>query len=96
MTAETFYLWHENSLALELQIQTKAAKDAIIGVHNNHLKITITVAPESGKANAHLVKFLAKYFGVPQKQISIIKGHKNKYKSILVLEPKNNLDKFPL
>jgi len=90
----TFYLWNKNDLILELQIQTKATKNAIIGEYNHRLKISITAAPEAGKANAHLIKFLAKYFGIPQKQVKIIKGHQNKYKSILIMAPKNNLDKF--
>jgi uncharacterized protein len=94
MMTGTFYQWNKNNLLLELQIQAKASKDAVIGEYNNRLKISITTAPEAGKANDHLVKFLAKYFGVPQKHVRITKGHKNKYKSVSILEPKSNLDKL--
>jgi len=91
----SFYHWNKNDLSLELQIQTKASRDSIIGEYNNRLKVSITTAPEAGKANAHLIKFLAKYFGVQQKQVKIIKGDKNKYKSVLIIAPKNNLDQYP-
>ncbi len=88
---EKFYRWNEDDLLLELQIQTKASKDAIIGEHNNRLKISITATPEAGKANAHLTKFLAKCFGVSQKQVTITKGTTNKYKSVLISSPKKDV-----
>lgn len=87
---EKFYRWNGKDLILELQIQTKATKDAIIGEHNNRLKISITAAREAGKANSHLIKFLAKYFGIPQKQVQIIKGHTNKYKSVVISAANSN------
>ena len=86
----SFYHWNKNDLLLELQIQTKASKNSIVGEYNNRLKISLTTAPEAGKANAHLIKFLAKYFGVQQKQVKIIKGDKNKYKLVAITNPKNN------
>jgi|SRR3989337_1834053 len=91
---ESFYTWNNDNLLLEAQIQTKANKTAIIGEHNNHLKIAITAAPTDGKANEHLIKFLAKHFGVPQNQVKIIKGLRSKLKSIMISSPKKNIDKF--
>lgn len=91
---ETFYRWHNDALLLELQIQARASRDGIIGEHHGHLKIAIKAVPEDGKANAHVIKFLAKHFGVPQNRVEIIKGHKNKYKSVMILEPKENLENF--
>lgn len=91
---ESFYLWQGNTLMIELQVQAKASKDAIIGQHDGRLKISVKAAPENGQANARVVKFLAKYFGVPQKNVEIIRGHKNKYKSVAILAPKENLEGF--
>ncbi|MBU0743845.1 MAG: YggU family protein [Gammaproteobacteria bacterium] len=94
MTEKLYYSWNHNDLLLELKIQTKASRNAIIGVYNGHLKIAITTAPTDGKANEHLTKFLANHFGVPQNQITIIKGHQNKHKSVLISSPKKNMDDF--
>ena len=58
-------------LTLRLYIQPKASRDAIIGLHGDEVKIAITAPPVDGKANAHLVKFLAKQFRVPKSQVSI-------------------------
>ncbi|EKD45473.1 MAG: hypothetical protein ACD_69C00274G0001 [uncultured bacterium] len=94
ITGAKFYTWNSNNLLLEAQIQTKANKNAFIGEHNNRLKIAITAAPTDGKANEHLIKFLAKYFGVSQNQVKIIKGLRSKLKSIMISSPKKNIDKF--
>ena len=84
---KNFYRWDGKNLIIELQVQTKASKDAIVGEHNNRLKISVTAIREAGKANNHLIKFLANYFKVPQKQVQIIKGHTNKYKTVLISDP---------
>ena len=94
ITKKTYYTLNGNDLFLEIQVQTKANKNAIIGEYNNRLKIAITAAPTDGKANEHLIKFFAKYFGVPKNQVEIIRGLRSKLKSILVSNPKKNLDKL--
>ena len=66
-----YYRWKENCLLLELYVQPKASKNMIAGQYGDYLKIAITAPPVEGKANNHLIKFLASYFKVPQKQISL-------------------------
>lgn len=39
------------------------------------IKIRLKAAPERGKANAELIKFLAKSCGVDKSEIKIISGH---------------------
>lgn len=94
MIERKYYFWKRDDLLLEIQVQTKASRNAIVGEYNNRLKIAITTAPSDGKANEHLVRFFATYFGVPQKQIVITKGHQSKHKSILISKPKKNLERF--
>ena len=91
ITKKPYYTWNGNDLFLEVQVQIKANKNAILGEYNNHLKIAVTVAPTEGKANEHLIKFFAKHFGVPQNQVEIIRGLRSKLKSILISNPKKNL-----
>lgn len=80
---------------LELYVQPKASKDAIIGEYGQRLKVAITQAPQDGKANKHLIKFLAKYFGVPQSRAELLKGDSSKYKAVLIYTPKQNFAEFP-
>lgn len=46
------------------------------------LKIRITCAPEDGKANKALVKFLSKEWGVPASSLSIVSGETSRYKRL--------------
>ena len=91
ITKKPYYTWNGNDLFLEVQVQIKANKNAILGEYNNRLKIAITAAPTEGKANEHLIKFFVKYFGVPKNQVEIIRGLRSKLKSILISNPKKNL-----
>ena len=88
------YLWKGNTLVIELQVQAKASKDVVVGEHDGRLKICVKAMPENGQANARVIKFLAKYFVVPQKNVEIIRGHTNKYKSVAILDPKGNFQMF--
>jgi uncharacterized protein (TIGR00251 family) len=94
MDKKSFYKWQENNLQLELYVRPRTSKNAVVGPYGEHLKITITAPPVEGKANNHLIKFLAKYFGINQNQVKILKGANSKYKSVLVSNPKNNLVEF--
>ena len=87
MTKKKYCKWEGNTLILELCVQPRASRDAIVGVHGDRLKVTITSAPTDGKANKHLIKFLAKYFGVTQKQVQIKRGESSRFKSVVVIEP---------
>ncbi|MCL5261416.1 MAG: DUF167 family protein [Gammaproteobacteria bacterium] len=86
MNSHTIY-WLGNDLYLNVHLQTRAKKDAIIGQHGGSLKITVTAPPIEGKANQHLIKFLAKYFNVTQSQVKIQQGLKSKNKLVLIKEP---------
>ncbi len=46
------------------------------------LKVRICAAPEDGKANKSLLKFLAKEWGVPPASLSIVSGETSRYKRV--------------
>jgi hypothetical protein len=94
-TQSKSYSWQDNSLRLELYIQTRASKDAFIGEYGERLKVAVSTTPIDGKANKKLIKFLSKYFAVPQNQVQIIAGIHSHYKSILIIEPKQNVCSYP-
>ena len=57
----------------------------ISGILDGMLKIKITAAPEKGKANQCLIKFLAEYLDVKKNAISIISGQTNPVKHIQII-----------
>lgn len=83
-----FYHWEaDDSLVLRVFLQPAASQNKVVGVHANALKIRLTAAPVAGEANKHLIKYLAKMFAVPQKQVELQKGHSNRSKIIRISQP---------
>lgn len=86
-----FYRWDGDDLILACKLQPKASNDEFVGGHgenNDQLKIRITAPPIDGKANQHLMKWLAKSFGVSKSQIIIENGELGRSKVIRVCTPK--------
>lgn len=48
------------------------------------LKVTVTAAPEAGKANAALIKLLAKAWKLPKTSLSVVSGATSRRKVVLV------------
>jgi uncharacterized protein (TIGR00251 family) len=86
-TSEQCFSWHEPELYLHCKLQPKAAKDEFSEVADGRIKIHITAAPVDGKANKHLVKFLAKQFKVPQRSVNIISGDASRLKRVQISDP---------
>jgi uncharacterized protein (TIGR00251 family) len=76
-----------DGLVLRLYIQPKASRDSIVGLHGDELKVAITAPPVDGKANAHLVKYLAKLFRVAKGQVLVEKGELGRHKQIKIIDP---------
>ncbi len=57
----------------------------ICGLLDGMLKVKVSAAPERGKANQCLLKFLAKQLGVKKNAVSIISGKASPVKHIQVL-----------
>ena len=58
-----------------------------------YLKATVTAVPEKGKANAVLVKLLAKKLGLPKTSISLIAGDQSRHKTVHFEGPPEDLTK---
>lgn len=48
------------------------------------LKIAVKAAPEKGKANRELVRFMAASFAVPVEQVAIVKGINDRIKMVRI------------
>jgi uncharacterized protein (TIGR00251 family) len=48
--------------------------------------VNVKEPPKEGKANQAVIKLLAEHFGVPQSQVRILNGLKNRNKVIEVVE----------
>ena len=85
--SDNFFSWHDDTLQLRVYVQPQARKDEIVGQHDDYLKVRITAPPIDGKANAHLLKFLARMFGVRRNQIEITAGKNARLKRLCIQDP---------
>lgn len=82
-------VWRDGrDLVLNIRLQPRASRDEIVGAQGTRLKIRITAPPVEGKANAHLVRFLAKAFGVSRSQVLLVSGEASREKRVRVEQPK--------
>jgi uncharacterized protein (TIGR00251 family) len=51
-------------------------------IHDGALKIAIQAPPVDNAANDQLVRFLAKTFALPRRDVSIVSGHTGKRKTV--------------
>ena len=59
------------------------------------LKISVTAAPENGKANKALIKLLSKLWKIPRTAFTFVGGAKNRNKTLLINgEPATLLEKL--
>jgi len=87
-----------NGVIFKIKVQAGAAKNEIVEVQGDALKIKINAPPVKGKANKALIDFLAGKLGVKKSEIEIISGHTSKIKKIKVIgeaiKIEKNLQRF--
>ncbi len=87
-----WYRWEGEDLLLQLRVQPRAGSDAFVAPRGDRYKVRITAPPVEGKANAHLLRFIAKAFGVGRGQVTLISGNSSKDKGLRIEKPA----KFPI
>ncbi len=75
-------------LRVRVRLTPKAARTAIRGLAADaagatRLKVHVTAAPEKGKANAALLKTLAKAWSLPVRDLAVVSGLAKREKVIL-------------
>ncbi len=87
--AEEYYQWQGEQLLLKVRVQPRASRDEIIGPHGEEaLKVRITAPPVEGKANTHLIRFLARAFGVPRSRVTLLGGDSSRCKRLSIDSPR--------
>ncbi len=82
-----WFRWDNTDLILTLQVQPRASRDQFVGPVEDAYKVRITAPPVDGKANDHLIRFLAKAFGVPRSAVSLVAGASSRRKAVRITAP---------
>lgn len=88
-----FFHDHPQGLSIDVRVQPKSSRNAVVGVHDDALKIKLNAPPVEGKANKALVHFMAKWLGCPKSSLEIISGQTGRNKRLLIrIDPADRFD----
>ncbi len=82
-----FYQWQDDNLILNVRVQPRAASDAFAEHNDEYIKIRTTAPPVDGKANEHLIAYMASAFKVAKSGIRLLSGKKGRNKRLLIQQP---------
>jgi len=70
--------------AVDILVKPRAKLNRICIETDERLTVAVTSPPTDGKANAHILKMLAKALDVPKTRVHIVKGAGSRHKAIAV------------
>jgi uncharacterized protein len=79
-----FYEEQPDRLVLRLRVSPGASKNEVQGVRDGELWVRVAAAPDKGKANAELVRYLAGVLGVSRSSVEVVSGAKSRHKRVAV------------
>lgn len=75
------------AVVLTLRVQPGARRTEVAGLHGDALKVRLAAPPVDGKANAELLRYLADAFGVPLRNVTLVRGETSRQKIVRVAAP---------
>jgi uncharacterized protein len=75
---------HAEGVVLPVKANPGARENAIRGAHDGQLKVSVTAAPEKGKANKAIAETLASELQLKRAQIELIAGETAAQKRFLI------------
>lgn len=86
-TGDSFFAWDGDVLVVNILGKPSASKDAIGKPKGTRLKVSVTAAPQNGRATDHMLRFLAPLFGVNVSAIEVVFGQENVNKQLRIKAP---------
>ena len=71
-----------DGVVVHVVAKPRASKSAVRGARDGALEIALAAPPVDGEANEELVRFLAKTFGVPARDVTIERGESGRHKRV--------------
>ncbi len=70
---------------LDVKVSPKASRNSLNGWMGEVLKLSVTAAPEKGRANDAVVTLLAEALGLAKSAVSVVAGHTSKQKRVEIV-----------
>lgn len=74
----------QDGCILPVRVHPGAKRDAITGIHDSTLKISLAAPAVDGRANDALVRFIAKHLGVRRVQVTVASGLTSRNKMLRI------------
>ena len=68
------------SRTIRVRVVTGASNPRVEETAGGGFRVCVSASPEKGKANAQVIKALAKHLGVPKTGIELVRGHTSRDK----------------
>ncbi len=82
----------KTAVVLTLHVQPGAKRTEVAGLHGDAVKVRLAAPPVDGKANAELMRYLADTFGVPLRNVTLVRGETSRQKIVRVAAPARRPD----
>lgn len=80
---------------VQVHVQPGVRKNQVVGEHGGLLKLKIAAPAVDNKANKCLVGFVAELWGVPQRQVELVRGEGSRQKTVAVRGAGDKLPALP-
>jgi uncharacterized protein len=74
----------DGGIAFEVHVVPRSARSHVAGTHGDRLHVKVNAPPVEGAANQVVCATIARALGVPQRQVSIVRGVASRMKRIHV------------
>ena len=72
------------SCRIQVRVQPSARRSQIVGFQDDWLRVRVTAPPERGRANGAMVELFAGAFGVPKRDITLLRGAASREKLVAI------------
>jgi len=82
MSVSLWFKEDREGVSFRVLVQPRAAKNRLLGLHDQALKLSLTAPPVEGAANRLCCEFLARILGRPKSTLAVTAGQKSRRKTI--------------
>jgi uncharacterized protein (TIGR00251 family) len=84
VTLPPYLAGSKGAAVLDVFVQPRAAKNAIVGVHGSALKLKVTAPPVEGKANRATEELVAEALGIARSSVRVVSGESSRHKRLVI------------
>ena len=74
----------DDGIVLAVRVTPRSSREAFAAGTSDHFAARLTAPPVEGAANTALIGHVAKTFGVPRRQVTLISGETGRLKRLIV------------